>query len=124
MTKEDILGGLRNAMSKGASLKDAMQSFYNAGYKKEEIEQVAREFQSQQKIQQNQNQQMQIQKSQSKQQTNQYKQSLQSQDYIKPQSSNKGWIIFFIILLLILIGAAISLFIFKSEIIELINNSF
>ena len=52
MTKEDdyllfnkeILGGLKLATSKGESLKDAMMTFYQAGYDKEEIENAAREF--------------------------------------------------------------------------------
>jgi len=43
--KEDILGGLKLAISKGDSLKQAMQSFYNAGYKKEDIENAARTMQ-------------------------------------------------------------------------------
>lgn len=47
MSKEDILGGIKNAVSRGWTLKDAMQSFYNAGYPKEEIDQAAREFLSQ-----------------------------------------------------------------------------
>src|SRR3989344_2136816 len=38
MVREDILGGLKVELSKGHSLQQAMQSFYNAGYSKEEIE--------------------------------------------------------------------------------------
>ncbi len=45
MVKEDILGGLRVALEKGNSLQQAMQSFYNSGYKKEDIEEAAREIQ-------------------------------------------------------------------------------
>jgi hypothetical protein len=44
MTKEDIIGGIRIALSKGQKLEDAMQSFYNAGYKKEDIEQAVSEL--------------------------------------------------------------------------------
>jgi len=47
MTNQEILGGLKLAMSKGISLKDAMMSFYNSGYEKQEIEQAARELQQQ-----------------------------------------------------------------------------
>ena len=43
--KEDILEGLKSAVSKGESLRQAMQSFYNAGYKKGEIEEAARDLQ-------------------------------------------------------------------------------
>ena len=50
MVNQEILGGLKLSLSKGSSLKDAMMSFYNSGYEKQEIEQAARELQ-QQKIQ-------------------------------------------------------------------------
>ncbi|MEK6925886.1 MAG: hypothetical protein AABW50_01265 [Nanoarchaeota archaeon] len=46
MARNDILGGLKVALSKGHSLQEAMQSFYNAGYKKEDIEEAARLLQS------------------------------------------------------------------------------
>jgi len=46
MVNEDILGGLISALSRGESLKRAMISLYNAGYKKEEIEEAARKLQN------------------------------------------------------------------------------
>jgi hypothetical protein len=39
---EEIVGGLRAALERGESLKRAMMTFFNAGYKKEEIEEAAR----------------------------------------------------------------------------------
>ncbi len=48
MVNEEILGGLKLALAKGESLKQAMISFYNAGYIKEEIESAARALQTQQ----------------------------------------------------------------------------
>jgi len=39
---EELLEGLKSAISRGDSLQKAMQSFYNAGYKKEDIENAAR----------------------------------------------------------------------------------
>jgi hypothetical protein len=42
--KEEILEGLMNAVAKGESLKYAMQSFYNAGYEKRDIEWAAQEL--------------------------------------------------------------------------------
>ena len=42
MVNKDILGGLKVALSRGDSLQSAMQSFYNAGYTKEEIEELLR----------------------------------------------------------------------------------
>ncbi|MGY4884904.1 MAG: hypothetical protein ACP5NZ_04975, partial [Nanobdellota archaeon] len=40
-----LLGGLESALSRGQSLQKSMISFYNAGYKKEDIENAARKFQ-------------------------------------------------------------------------------
>lgn len=51
MVNADILGGLRSALAKGKSLKQTMISFYNAGYKKEEIEEAARALQTQPAVQ-------------------------------------------------------------------------
>jgi len=42
MIKEDIIRGLEGAMSRGESLEKAMYSFYNAGYRKEDVEGAAR----------------------------------------------------------------------------------
>ncbi len=44
MVREDILGGLRAALQRGESLKQAMLTFINAGYSQEEIENAARQF--------------------------------------------------------------------------------
>ncbi len=41
MAKEDIIRGLEGAMSKGETLENAMYSFYNAGYRKEDVEAAA-----------------------------------------------------------------------------------
>jgi hypothetical protein len=45
MVNKDIFGGIKSAISKGYSLQSGMQSFYNAGYKKEEIYEAARKWQ-------------------------------------------------------------------------------
>ncbi len=42
MVNKDLVEGLRNALSRGYTLEQAMMSFYNAGYKKEEVEEAAR----------------------------------------------------------------------------------
>ena len=44
MVNQEIVEGLRLALSRGYSLENAMMSFYNAGYKKEDIEDAAREL--------------------------------------------------------------------------------
>lgn len=51
MVNQEILGGLISALSRGESLKRAMFSMFNAGYKKEEIEEAARILQSQSPVQ-------------------------------------------------------------------------
>ena len=44
MVRGDIVGGLKIALSQGEKLQQVMQSFYNAGYKKEEIIEAAKEL--------------------------------------------------------------------------------
>lgn len=46
MVKEELVEGLKTAMIRGDSLQKAMFSFYNAGYKKADIEEAARFLQS------------------------------------------------------------------------------
>jgi len=46
MVREDIIEGLRAAMARGQTLRQAMMSFYNAGYVKDEIEEAARVMQT------------------------------------------------------------------------------
>jgi translation elongation factor EF-Tu-like GTPase len=46
MVNQEIVEGLRLALSRGYTLEKAMMSFYNAGYKKEDIENAARELYS------------------------------------------------------------------------------
>jgi hypothetical protein len=41
MVNDEILGGLKSALERGESLKRAMMTFFNAGYKREEIEEAA-----------------------------------------------------------------------------------
>lgn len=44
MVNREILGGLKLAVERGENLTAAMNSFLNAGYKKAEIEEAARNF--------------------------------------------------------------------------------
>jgi len=41
MVNEEIIGGIKNALERGDSLRDAMMSFFNAGYDRKEIEEAA-----------------------------------------------------------------------------------
>lgn len=45
MVREDLLGGIKSAINRGESLKQAMFSLYNAGYKKQDIEEAAKAYQ-------------------------------------------------------------------------------
>ena len=42
---EEILGGIKSAVKRGETLQQAMMSFFNAGYKREDIKEAARAFQ-------------------------------------------------------------------------------
>ncbi|MDA3836317.1 MAG: hypothetical protein PF542_01730 [Nanoarchaeota archaeon] len=44
LSNQEILGGLRAAVERGETLKDAMMTFYQAGYEKSEIESAAKAF--------------------------------------------------------------------------------
>lgn len=47
MTNQEIIGGLRSAIERGENLKDAMMTFYQAGYSKIDIEDAAKAYLSQ-----------------------------------------------------------------------------
>jgi hypothetical protein len=38
MVNEEILGGIKNAMERGSSFEQAVQSFINAGYNQNEVQ--------------------------------------------------------------------------------------
>jgi len=44
LTSQEILGGIKFAVEKGETLKNAMMSFYRAGYGKQEIEEAAKTY--------------------------------------------------------------------------------
>ncbi|MBU4069684.1 MAG: hypothetical protein KJ646_01770 [Nanoarchaeota archaeon] len=131
--KEEILGGLKLALSKGESLKQAMMSFYNAGYKKQDIEDAARTLHMQEHPSLLQKPiEVFKQKFFTKKpgqipglivnpQTMQKTQNIS--DYQQQSVKPKGKIILFLLIfiLLVLIGALTSLFIFKSEVVSFIN---
>ncbi len=101
MVNESILGGLRIAVSHKSTLKNAMQSFYNAGYKKEEIEEAGKiVFAEQQKI------------TEQKPQT----ESPKIANIQKKSPKKTGLIIMLAILVIILISGLVALFIFKDKI--------
>ncbi|HEA46476.1 MAG TPA: hypothetical protein ENH99_01715 [Candidatus Pacearchaeota archaeon] len=50
MAKREIVEGLREAVGRGESLKNAMMSFFNSGYTKKDVEDAAKEAQKPQPI--------------------------------------------------------------------------
>ncbi|MEK9184541.1 MAG: hypothetical protein AAB866_00025 [Patescibacteria group bacterium] len=143
MVREDIFAGLKQAISKGSSLKQAMMSFYKAGYKKEEIEEAARFVQSEQ-VQQRMNIDYPIQENKPMQ--NLSKKYLQSEiaqiqkpvqkisqygsktetepqkiNYTKEKKSKLGWIILISGTLIIIILVILAI-LFKEQVSGFINN--
>ena len=156
MVNESILGALKSALSRGESLKKAMMTVYNAGYKKEEISEAARvvneasltnPIKQTQQPQQKQSSKTtaQILTSKSKQSLQQSKQSKQplkqSQQpnqqklpslntpqkvsgYGQQKPKGKAMIILLGFLLLLLIGALATIFLFREELLTFLNSLF
>ena len=111
--RQDLIGALQSALVRGETLKKAMMALHNAGYKKQEIEEAAASLQQltqQSKIKE------------TIPQTNQPQTTSDIPDHEKPSSKIK--IILIISIIIILIGILISTFLFKAELIELLNNIF
>jgi hypothetical protein len=146
MINAEIYEGIRLGMLKGQSLKQAMMSFYNAGYPKNEIEEAARALQLQQfqqttqpgyqppmqsvqpreKLNSNLNIK-QANENNSAQHQNQIQQPMQriSSYGEQPQEKKSNIVIILLaIILIMLIGILASAFIFKDAFITFINNLF
>ncbi|MFH1608195.1 MAG: hypothetical protein ABIA78_03605 [archaeon] len=109
--REDILGALQSASIRGETLKKAMMSAYNAGYKKEDIEEAAAAWQ-----------QINSQKPVAQTISPQLAQKTIQSDFEKPSSKIK--IILVIFALIILLGTLVGIFLFKAELISLFNSTF
>lgn len=137
MVNQEILEGIKNAMSRGESLRNAMMTFYNSGYPKWEIEEAARIIQSQrmsvqqrpgysQQIQTSSTQPIQPIQQQRVQQGNVQRVSNYGKQINPPSpgmSKEKIFIFILIFILLLLIGVLIGVFIFKENIIDFFNSS-
>jgi len=136
MVREDILSGLRLALSQGESLKNAMMSFYNAGYKKQDIEDAARALQIevasyppanpavQQKKQEPIQQEKLEYRPQEKKQVQEEKVIQKYSNYdLKPAKPKGDKIITILIILLIVLVAILSVvFIYREKVIDFLNN--
>lgn len=139
MVNQDILGGLRNAVSHGESLQSAMQSFYNAGYKKEDIYEAAKIVQaggvSSEMPIQSQTQLIPTQMKQQSPATPQVPSQQPSQQpsqiaskYEQPKSSggfmqSKGFVVLLAGILLLLIGGLVTVVVFKEKILGMFGLS-
>jgi len=138
MPNEFIVEGIKNAVKKGESLQQAMISFHNAGYDKKEIEEAARIVQTmqvrsqissrtlppqapqRQPITQNPSAKPVIQKNQVAS-TNPQKVSSYGEKKSEPK---KTLIILLTILIILSLGALISIFLFKESLISFFDNLF
>jgi len=130
--REDILGGIKAAIERGATLKQAMMTFYRAGYKKEEIEEVARQYLKEKQIKKMQMQSPAVAQKTGKKEIKKPEKSIREQKPIqkisnydavlKPKGDN-SIIILVIILILLLVGLA-GIFIFREKVIDFFNNLF
>jgi len=112
MVRNDILSGIKASVLKGETLQQAMMSFYNAGYQKQDIEDAARALQQEnQKI---------------LEPTAEKKQIMQKvSDYAGNTKKKDGKIITFLLILLVFILITLLLaFLFREKVIEFLNSLF
>lgn len=127
MVNEDILQGLKSALARGESLKQAMISFYNSGYTKDEIEEAARALKVGQAEQpppqpaQPQAEKSKTEKATIKEPTAKLKTVQRVSEYEPKKSKGKGLIIILIILLVLLIAALVGVFLFRNTLTNLLN---
>lgn len=150
MINQMIVEGIRNGIKRGQSLRQAMISFYNAGYSRQDIEDSARTLQSQlQSVQISQtktpstNQTPQLLKtpvqnissyiSQNSLQQNSpalsqkpiQRQSISSYTYSKESFfESKGLVIFLLFILILCLGGLVAVLFFKQELVNFFNNLF
>jgi|TARA_B100002003_G_C13950013_1_gene460652 proline dehydrogenase len=123
MANIDLLEGLKVAISKGETLQQAMQSFYNAGYNKRDIEESAKVLQSQ--IHQEQIQKPKLVKSEnnikkpSKLSKPQLPKTTQKISNYRQEKPSKKKIIILISLLIVIVGVILAgIFFFRENLLE------
>jgi len=93
--KEEIISGFKNAIERGESVEQAKQSFLNAGYPQQEVEQAAKAA------------------SQGASQFLQPSSSTNSQSFVQPlKKSKKKWIIILAIVFVLIIIATVGIIMF------------
>mgnify|MGYP001579571478 CR=1 FL=1 len=146
LSKDEIAAGIRNAMERGSSVEDAIQSFINAGYNPNEVEEAASAINPssilvlsndsqnypksnkenkriiQQSVDQNKTDNAEAQAMQSN--ALDKKPEFQRQQPAQEHKKSKGLIIALIIILLLLVGAIILSVIFIEQVISLFGKLF
>ena len=130
--KDEIIQGLKMAMIKGESLQEAMQSFYNSGYNKAEIEEAARELQGLQAqlseeskiFNQNQIQKTQppVQKSPAGVSQQKPAQTISNYEQAKKINPRFMWVVIISILLLVIGAALIGVYFYRESIINFFSS--
>ncbi|MBU3907166.1 MAG: hypothetical protein KKA64_02845 [Nanoarchaeota archaeon] len=133
MVNQEIVEGLKVALSKGESLKQAMQSFYNAGYSKEEVEGAARllyqtrvQEPMQQPVQPTPQNMPAVPQNQSFQNAIQ-RPTTQIVSIYESEKPSKLWTVLAIILAVILlacIGLLVGILLYKEQIVKFVDNLF
>jgi len=121
MMREDILTGLKNAIERGYSIKQAKQSFINAGYNVKEVEEAADSI-SRGTISAS----LEAEKKDKKTEKIKPKTGAPpkpGQAAPPPKKSKKGIIILILILLILIIGG-IAVYLFREEIVSFIEELF
>jgi len=127
MMKDDILAGLKNAVGRGESLAEAVQSFINAGYTPQDVKESAEsfsrgikpEFRTETAPEAEAEAKPEMPSPSQPQQP-----SIQPAKQVKPGKKNTTLIVLLIIALLILVGTAIVLVFYRQDIFNFINSLF
>jgi len=126
MVKEEIVAGLKYAIAKGENLPNAMMSFYNAGYSKQDIEEAARVLQASPLPQTQPTLSIQQQTQQPIQPTQQSPVPMITQRVSayggKPKSRGKALILVLVLFLVILFGILIAVFLFRDQLADFLGN--
>lgn len=114
--REDIYGGIKNALERGYSIEQAVKSFTNAGYKEAEVREAARALE---------NTSLAISAGKTDSLESTYLLSENSDTQAQDKTQKKGSkraIIILVITLIILVAALAGIFLFQSEISGWIRN--
>jgi hypothetical protein len=125
--RDEIVAGIRNALDRGYSLQQAVQSFINAGYNPSEVNEAAETFSGASHIafgtETPANKQMFFAQPRSNQQMqNIPMQALPQMIEQEPKAKGRGIIIALVIILVLLLGVLAASIIFRDQILQFVRN--